>query len=45
MNYITPEVEILELDVMDVIQTSSGPGGNTEDDDFIPGGDYELPGA
>ena len=45
MNYKTPEIEILELDVMDVIQTSSGQGGNTEDDGFLPGGDYELPGA
>ena len=43
MKYNKPEIELLELDLIDVIQTSNG--GDEEEDIFNPGGDYELPGA
>ena len=43
MKYNKPEIEILELDNIDVIQTSVE--GDSSEDDFVSGGDYELPGA
>ncbi len=40
MKYITPEIEILEINVIDVIQTS-GTGGSTGEEEQRPD---ELPG-
>lgn len=45
MKYNKPEIEILELDVIDVIQTSAGGDEVPGDDIFNPGGENELPGA
>ena len=39
MKYTRPELEIIELDVLDVIQTSNGgEGGNTGEKEPTPGG-------
>ena len=35
MKYTKPELEIMELDIVDVIQTSNGEGGNSGDDIHI----------
>ncbi len=37
MKYTKPELEIMELDIVDVIQTSNGEGGNTGDDIVVGG--------
>lgn len=38
MKYTTPEIEVLELDVIDVIQTSSESGVILDKDDALPVG-------
>lgn len=43
MKYTTPEVELIELDIIDVIQASVGGEGEDNSNPDIDYGDNELP--